>query len=184
MGAIRSHCSGLAELHLANTRATLSEVVWVWLPMVGKTEGKSIGGPCERNPLLILVAFCASRQTYHPYARSAPAVTFQVLPPVTPAPTLQCQPASGITLQVQPVSSMAVELVTSGLQPGEVPSMFYSTGINGVGNRRGEAWGFANGADQHGTFSTELTGFLPLEGQTSATWDIRLVHYRGLHVRR
>ncbi len=71
-------------------------------------------------------------------------------------------------------------LHASGLQPGEIPSVFYSTSVAGVGSRRGEAWGFAQGADEHGEFSVQLTSLLPLDGQSEATWDIRLVHARGV----
>ena len=46
--------------------------------------------------------------------------------------------------------------------------------------KRGETWGFANGADEHGEFSLQLTSLQPLEGQTKATWDIRLVHAHGV----
>ncbi len=103
-----------------------------------------------------------------------------MLPPVTPSATPDCQPASGVALEVQRISNTAALLKVSGLQPGEVPSVFYSTEINGIGSRRGDAWGFAKGADEHGNFSLQLTSLVPLDGQSSATWDIRLVHKRGV----
>ncbi len=134
----------------------------------------------NKVPLLILTAFCASCQTYQPYAPSTPTVTIQVLPPVTPSPTPDCQPASGVALEVTRISSTKAVLKVSGLQPGEIPFVFYSTETNGVGSRRGEAWGFAKGADQGGNFSIALSGLAPLDGQSSARWDIRLVHKRGV----
>ncbi len=110
----------------------------------------------------------------------APAVTVQVLPPVSPSATPDCQPASGVTLEVQRLTNTIVVLHTGGLQPGEIPSIFYSTSVAGVGSKRGEAWGFAKGADEHGEFSVQLTSLVPLDGQSEATWDIRLVHARGV----
>ncbi len=134
----------------------------------------------NKVPVLILMAFCAGCQISRLYAPSTPAVTFQVLPPVTPSPTPDCQPASGVALEVTRISTTKAALKVGGLQPGEIPFVFYSTETIGVGSRRIEAWGFAKGADQNGNFSMELSGLTPLDGQSSATWDIRLVHSRGV----
>ena len=109
-----------------------------------------------------------------------PAVTVQVLPPTTPTATPDCLPVSGVAINIQRVSDTTATLHATGLQPGEIPSVFYSTSTNGVGAKRGEAWGFAKGVDEHGEFSLQLTSLQPLEGQTKATWDIRLVHARGV----
>ncbi len=126
--------------------------------------------------LLVLLVLCAACQAE---ART-PAVATEVAPYAAPSATPDCQPASGVTLEIRPVSNTTVGLVAKGLQPGEVPSVFYSTEVGGVGSKRVEAWGFAKGADQNGNFSLELTGLTPLDGQSSATWDIRLVHTRGV----
>ena len=134
----------------------------------------------KRALVLILVAFCTAcqTQTSSPVAPPSPEVT--ILPPVTPSATPDCQAAVGVTVQVLAVTNHSVGLQVSGLQPGEIPFIFYSTAIRGVGARRGEAWAFARGADEHGDFSTELTGLQPLDGQSKATWDIRVVHRRGV----
>jgi hypothetical protein len=133
----------------------------------------------------MLFAACAACQTRAlPPVYAAPPgtveVTVQVLPPVTPSATPDCLAAAGVTLAVQRLSDTKIVLHAAGLQPGEIPFVFYSTAISGVGGRRGEAWGFAKGADEHGEFSTDLTGLEPLEGQSAAIWDIRLVHRRGV----
>ncbi len=99
---------------------------------------------------------------------------------MTPSPTPDCLPAAGVKLNVTPLSGSKAMLHASGLQPGEVPSIFYSTVGDGASSARHEAWGFAKGADQHGEFSFELDGLEPPQGQTQATWDIRLVHRRGV----
>ncbi len=138
--------------------------------------------PDESNPHGldgILLKIAESLQTM-PSAFPSPAVTVQVLPPTTPTATPDCQPVPGVTIEVQRLGETTAVLHVSGLQSGEVPFVFYSTSINGVGAKRSEAWGFAKGADEHGEFSLELTGLQPLEGQTKATWDIRLVHARGV----
>lgn len=135
--------------------------------------------PDEMNPhrldnLLIEVA--ESLQTVSPTT----AVTVQVMPPVSPTATPDCQPAAGVMIEVRRLSDTTAMLHASGLQPGEIPFIFYSTSISGVRSMRGESSGFAKGADEHGEFSFELAGLQPLEGQARATWDIRLVHRRGV----
>lgn len=135
--------------------------------------------PDENNPHgldSLLLSIADSLSPVNPI----PAVTVQVLPPVIPSPTPDCQPATGVTLEVQRLTNTIVVLHASGLQPGEIPSVFYSTSVAGVGSKRGEAWGFVKGADERGEFSVQLTSLLPLDGQSEATWDIRLVHARGV----
>jgi len=39
---------------------------------------------------------------------------------------------------------------------------------------------FAEGADPKGNFSFEQGGLFPPKGETSATWDIRFIHSRGV----
>ena len=101
-------------------------------------------------------------------------------PFIEPTATPDCQHASGVTLEVRRIRDTTVELHVSGLQPGEKPSIIYSTSISGESSAMGEMYDFAEGADQHGEFSVDLPGLRPLEGQTSATWDIRFIHSRGV----
>jgi hypothetical protein len=134
--------------------------------------------PDEKDPHRLddlLIAIAESLQIIYPTA----VVTPQVMPPVSPTATPDCQPAAGVTIEVQRLSNTTAVLHARGLQPGEIPFIFYSTSIIGR-SMRGEASGFVNGADEHGEFSFELAGLRPLEGQASATWDIRLVHRRGV----
>ncbi len=135
--------------------------------------------PDEDNPHRLddlLIEIAESLQTISPTV----VVTVQVMSPVSPTATPDCQPAAGVAIEVWRVSDTTAVLHASGLQPGEIPFIFYSTSISGVGSMRGESSGFAKGADEHGEFSFELTGLQPLEGQARATWDIRLVHRRGV----
>jgi hypothetical protein len=134
--------------------------------------------PDEMNPHRLddlLVKIAESLQITYPTA----GVTPQVMPPVSPTATPDCEPAAGVTIDVRRVSDTTAVLHASGLQPGEIPFIFYSTSISGVGTKRGEAGRFTNGANEYGEFSFELTGLQPLEGQARTTWDIRLVHRRG-----
>jgi hypothetical protein len=124
----------------------------------------------------LLIEVAESLQTVFPTT----VVTVQVMPPVSPTATPDCQPAAGVAIEVLRVSDSTALLHASGLQPGEIPFIFYSTSISGVRSMRRESGGFAKGADEQGEFSFELTGLQPLEGQASATWDIRLVHRRGV----
>jgi hypothetical protein len=135
--------------------------------------------PDEMNPHRLddlLTKIAESLQIIYP----TPVVAVQVMPPVSPTATPDCQLAADVAIEVRRVSDTTAVLHASGLQPGEIPFIFYSTSISGVHSMRGEASGFAKGADEQGEFSFELTGLQPLEGQARATWDIRLVHRRGV----
>lgn len=101
-------------------------------------------------------------------------------PFVEPTATPMCQPFPGVTLETRRISDSTIELHVSGLQPGEKPSVIYSTSIRGKSSAMTEMYDFAEGADQYGEFSVDLPGLVPLEGQTSATWDIRFIHSRGV----
>ncbi len=127
--------------------------------------------------LLMLVLLCAGCQMQRP---AAPTVVPQVMPPVAPSATPECQAVPGVTLEVKRMSRTTVELTAKGLQPGEIPTVLYSTEMAGVGSARIEAGSFAKGADASGNFSVQLTGMAPLDGQTSAVWDVRLVHRSGV----
>lgn len=103
-----------------------------------------------------------------------------VEPFVEPTATPQCQPAEGVTVEVRRISDTTLGLRVSGLQPGDKPTVIYSTSIPNEGSSMGEMYDFAEGVDENGEFSVDLPGLRPLEGQTSATWDIRFIHARGV----
>ncbi len=135
----------------------------------------------NKAAVLILVGICGACQTYHPQATSlVPAVTVQEVPYVARTVRPDCKPAPGVTLEVQRISSTAVMLSANGLQPRELPSVFFNTGITGTGSKQVEVQAFANGAEQNGYFSMEVTDIYPLPGHSSATWDVRLVHRSGV----
>lgn len=98
---------------------------------------------------------------------------------ITPSATPNCHHASDVTMQVLRLSSWTVKLQVSGLRPGEKPSVIYNTRSN-TGSSMGEMYDFAEGADEYGNISIDLPGLIPLEGETSATWDIRFIHARGV----
>ena len=100
--------------------------------------------------------------------------TFEV-----PTATPDCQPAAGVTVDIQRASDSKLILRISGLQPGEVPYIIYSTSSGGASRMIGSGYS-VTGADANGEFITDQRGLLPLEGQTSAIWDIRLIHSRGV----
>jgi hypothetical protein len=99
-------------------------------------------------------------------------------PYIEPSATPTCQPFPGVTFEVRHVSGSMIELQARGLESGETPSVIYSTFSNAGGTLGEER--FMHGADERGEFSASLSGFMPLEGQTSATWDIRFIHSRGV----
>lgn len=100
--------------------------------------------------------------------------------PAFPAPTATptCQPFSGVTFEVLRLYQSDVTLHATGLQPGEIPSVSYSASSNNASSIGDAA--FSTGADQNGVFSQPLRGLAPLPGQTHSTWDIRLIHSRGI----
>lgn len=135
---------------------------------------KGILGCCT---LILWLSACTAPAS-HP--TDVPSVAPTILPPTTPTATPDCQPAAGVTVTVQRLTDTTALLRATGLQPGEIPSIFYSTSNSAGNSSRTEAWGFANGADAHGEFSFELHNLQPPQGQATAAWDIRLVHRRGV----
>ena len=101
-------------------------------------------------------------------------------PFIEPTATPMCQHSSKVTLNVRRINDSSVELRVNGLQPGEVPYVIHSTSLSGVGGTIGESGTFVEGADENGEFLFMLTGLRPLKGQSSATWDIRFIHIRGV----
>ena len=89
-----------------------------------------------------------------------------------------CQPSPGVTLETRRVSDSMVEMHASGLEPGELPFVIYSTFSNTGGTM--VELNYTRGADENGEFSFDLSELMPHKGQTSTTWDIRLIHSRGV----
>lgn len=121
----------------------------------------------------MLIAACMALATATPI-REVPRAGPFIEPTATPV----CQPFTGVTLETHRIHASAVELQVSGLEPGDVPDVLYSTfssngGTTGISRS-------VEGADENGEFSFNLTGLFPVEGQSSATWDIRVVHSRGV----
>jgi hypothetical protein len=96
-----------------------------------------------------------------------------------PSATPDCRHASAVTLEIVRISNSTVELQVSGLQPGEKPSVLYSTSSN-TSSSIGEMGDFAKGADENGEISIYLPGLIPLDEQINSTWDIRVIHTRGV----
>jgi len=98
---------------------------------------------------------------------------------VEPTSTPDCLHADGVILDLRRISDSGVELQVSGLKPGEIPYITHST-FNRTSSKSGASGSFVERADTNGKFVFELKGLLPLEGETSATWDIRFIHARGV----
>jgi|GEM_PF-2116196 len=109
-----------------------------------------------------------------------PVVTVQVVTEAPPTGTPDCLPVSGVSIELHPITATSVRLVATGLEPGEKPDVFYSAQSKGYGTTRSEYWGFPQGADEKGMFTLVLTGLVPLRDQSRSTWDVRLVHARGV----
>ncbi len=98
---------------------------------------------------------------------------------VEPTATPECQHADRVTLEVRRISDTKVELQVSGLQPGEIPyvTFYTSSPYQSLGITSGN---FAEGADALGKFTFEQGGLMPPQRESSATWDIRFIHARGV----
>ncbi len=104
----------------------------------------------------------------------------------TPDSTPECQPAPGVTFKIQKTGQYRAELIASGLQPGELPYVYYGTLDGALGvefpgnpvNEKGEFFADLNGSEYN------VDVLKPPEGQTSATWEFRLVHERGVECAR
>jgi hypothetical protein len=107
----------------------------------------------------------------------------QVEPYVEPTGTPDCQPSQEVKLEVQKTGPRSVSLHASGLQPGETPRVIF-----GASTERFGAFGDTgipeDGADEQGGFSLELgalvLGYGSPDAPSSAVWDIRLIHARGV----
>ena len=121
--------------------------------------------------------FCAACQPQAP--AEGPVVLVSTGTFDVPTATPDCLHAAGVTLDVQRLGDSKVTLQISGLQPEEVPYIIYSTFSGGASRMIGSGYSVTS-ADANGKFATEQGGLIPPEGQTSAIWEIRLIHSRGV----
>ena len=129
--------------------------------------------------ILPMIAFCCT--ACQPQAPTEmPVVVVSTGTFIVPTATPDCQHAEGVTLEVQRLSESKVSLHITGLQPGEIPYIIYSTSLTAAGAKMIASGVFVNGADARGEFRTDQAGLSPLPDQTSAIWDIRLIHSRGV----
>jgi hypothetical protein len=126
---------------------------------------------------LMIAIGCAGCQAQGNFPK--PVVTVEVVTAAPPTGTPDCLPVPGVTIELHPITTTSVRLIATGLQLGEKPDVFYSA-QSIEETKRFEDWGYAQGADGKGMFSLELTGLAPLRGQSRSTWDVRLVHARGV----
>ncbi len=133
--------------------------------------------------VLLIVTVCAACQT-QVTSTVAPTQTIIVevatsVAPRVPTPTPDCLPVSDVSIDVQRTDGGIIKLKAIGLEPGEKPFIFYSA-QNSREGKRIEAYNFAQGADSQGVFTYTLEELQTLKGDTSTTWDVRIVHIRGV----
>ena len=150
-----------------------------WPHPVGRSE------VMLRKLVLLTTLICAACQapaalTAAPATTPAVVIETAIIALVAPTSTPDCLAVTGVVMAVHPGNNNHYELQASGLQPGEIPFVFYSA-HDGRGNlTRMEDWGFVQGAGADGKFSLELVQLRVLDGEPSTTWDVRLVHARGV----
>ena len=130
--------------------------------------------------ILPMIALCCAACQPSQTPTEMPVVVESTGTFVVPTATPDCQHAEGVILDVQRLSDSKVSLHISGLQAREIPYILYSTSLAGAGAKMIASGVFTNGADAQGEFRTDQAGLNPLQGQTSAIWDIRLIHSRGV----
>ena len=135
------------------------------------------------KPILILIVsmFCTSclAQLSTPIGSQLEVV---VAVETTEDPTIpipECQPVSGVTFRLQKISDNIVELIATGLQPGETPRVFYNSTYNEKNAGTGGIYD-ATIVLEDGRFYFELNRLDPPEEKASVTWDIRLQHIHGV----
>jgi hypothetical protein len=113
-------------------------------------------------------------------ASPVPVVEVSTELPGTPYTIPACEPAGGVTFEVRNLAyqETSAELIAGGLTPGETPYVYYNTPPGDLPGTGGAYPG--NVVDSDGRFFFQLEHLEPPNGQTSATWDIRLVHRRGV----
>ncbi|MBI5353794.1 MAG: hypothetical protein HZB50_14215 [Chloroflexi bacterium] len=133
----------------------------------------------KRSLLLILILFCTSCSMQN----STPSEPVVVTPMVsTEDPTIpipDCQPASGATFRLQQISDTIVELIATGLQPGDYPRVFFNSTYNGKNAGPGGMYD-TNKVLESGEYFFELGRLDPPEDKVSMTWEIRLQHAHGV----
>lgn len=126
---------------------------------------------------LMIATLCVGCQAQGNFP--TPVITIEVVTVAPPTATPDCLPVPGVSLELDEIAATSVRLVATGLQPGEKPDVFYSAKTEGYGARY-EEYAFAQGADEKGRFSIDLYGLDPIGGQSRSTWDVRVVHARGV----
>jgi len=97
--------------------------------------------------------------------------------PTIPIP--DCQPASGATFRLQKISDNIVELIATGLQPGDYPRVFFNSTYNGKNAGPGGIYD-TNKVLESGEYYFELSRLDPPEDKAFMTWEIRLQHAHGV----
>jgi hypothetical protein len=134
--------------------------------------------------LIVLIVILCLVQLAKP--TTLPEVQLSTVSAWTPDTVPACQPAPGVTFKVQKTGQYRAELIATGLQPGEIPYVYYGTldnlltaGFTGYPvNEKGEFFADLNGSEY------DADVLKPPEGQASATWEFRLVHERGVECAR
>jgi hypothetical protein len=138
-----------------------------------RSQGSNLkGGSMKQVPRIFILALCVACQAQS--SLTPVVVTPEEAPFVEPTSTPDCQPVPGVSVKVE---DQVLEM--SGLQPGEKPTVFYST-ENRIGAQRIELYNFAEGANSEGIFTYELGMLRVLEGDTTTVWDLRVVHSKGV----
>jgi hypothetical protein len=129
-----------------------------------------------------IAVLCTACQGQAAPAAVQPPVVVEVteVAPMIPTATPDCQHTDGVTLKARRISDTKVELQVGGLQPGEKPYITFDASFSSGVGMRIESGQFVEGADAQGNFTFEQGGLMPPEGESSATWDIRFIHARGV----
>jgi hypothetical protein len=141
---------------------------------------RQIMGRCqaEKRPIHLFILLALTLLTAACQSTATPIVIIDT-PTEEAAAIPACEHFEGATLQMRRVGDDQVRLQVGGLQPGEHPSVIYTTTATEVAASKVEMFDVAEGADASGDFSIVLSGLRPL-GEESVTWDVRLIHERGV----
>lgn len=129
--------------------------------------------------LLVWLSIGCQSTSVLPTREAIPEVTTIVTTPVPSSTPVSCTPLlEGMTLQVDPVSSVEVQVELEGLQSEEQLIFLFTTEVSGRGGAEIEFRPLEMvDASGHYSYSQRLR---PIPGSITNHWEIKVIHARGV----
>jgi len=110
---------------------------------------------------------------------STPVVEKTILPPMTMTPTPECMPVIGVNLDVVPLSTSAVRVKITGLNPNEQVTFVFYSEVAGQTFRIESS--HLEGAGENGSLEYIRDGLVDrTSGVPFKDWRVQVIHSRGV----